>query len=388
MTREELTELAISKFTENKRILLEFCTGTGKSKISIEMYNTIGGKCLIVVPERAHFANWKADIAKHGFSQILPNMTFICYASIHKYIGKKYDVIILDETHHALSNRRINAIKRIEYKKTIMLTATITEKEKKLLTSNLGSIEVFKYSLSDAINSDILPQPKIHLMPLELDSFNKSQEIVISRGLKGCQKQVTCDYEDNWRKYIKMYKDINLSLKCTELEKYSYLCSQIDYYQTAYYKENSIIKYNRWMQMASERKRFIASLKTPHVKKFITTYNSRYLCFSGSIKQCDELGGKGCIIHSKISNPDKIIERFNAKKINTLFAVDMLREGMNLVEANAIIIQLDSKSRSAIQMCGRALRHDNPVIHIFYYKDTQDEVYLNNSLQEFGEFVV
>ena len=84
----------------------------------------------------------------------------------------------------------------------------------------------------------------------------------------------------------------------------------------------------------------------------------------------------------------KIIDKFNQKKINQLFVVDMLREGMNLVEANAIIVQLDSKNRSAVQMLGRALRHDKPVIHIFYYKDTQDEIYLMNSLKEFSEFVV
>ena len=66
----------------------------------------------------------------------------------------------------------------------------------------------------------------------------------------------------------------------------------------------------------------------------------------------------------------------------------MLREGVNLVDADGIIIQLNSKSRSAVQILGRSLRKQFPVIHIFYYKDTIDEIYLKNSLPEFENFVV
>ena len=66
----------------------------------------------------------------------------------------------------------------------------------------------------------------------------------------------------------------------------------------------------------------------------------------------------------------------------------MLREGVNLVDTNAIIVQLDSKSRSCTQMLGRSLRKKEPIIHIFYYKNTQDEIYMNNSLEEFKEYVV
>lgn len=36
----------------------------------------------------------------------------------------------------------------------------------------------------------------------------------------------------------------------------------------------------------------------------------------------------------------------------------------------------------------RSLRKQFPVIHIFYYKNTIDENYLNNSTEEFEEFVV
>ena len=52
-----------------------------------------------------------------------------------------------------------------------------------------------------------------------------------------------------------MYKNIKLTLNCTELEKYQYLCSQIEYFELAYYKTPTELNHNKWMQCASSRKK-------------------------------------------------------------------------------------------------------------------------------------
>ena len=85
-----------------------------------------------------------------------------------------------------------------------------------------------------------------------------------------------------------------------------------------------------------------------------------------------------------------VIANFNDKKINSLFAVGMANEGMNLNDIQiGIIIQLDGNERSFIQKYGRAMRADNPVQYIFYYKDTQDEIYLKNALENIdSKFIV
>jgi superfamily II DNA or RNA helicase len=388
MTRDELSETALNVFPTVKNILLSFATGVGKTKISLDMYNSVGGECLIAVNEIAHIDNWKKDIVKHNYQHLLKNIKFTCYASLHKYISKEYNIVILDEVHNCQSNKRLSALKNIKFNKSILLTATIVKKELDSLERAIGSIYNFKYSLTDAVESEILPKPKISLIELTLDNLNKNQSIVIKRGLEPARVSISCDYNDNWKKILSINKNVNLTILCTELEKYSYLCSQIDYYQLEYYKANDIFIKNRWMQYASQRKRFISEIKTAHVKKLIDSYNGRFICFAGSIAQCNQLGGRKNIVHSKIKDPLKIINNFNDKKINQLFVVEMLREGMNLVDANVIIVQLDSKNRSAVQRIGRSLRHKNPVIHIFYYKNTQDEIYLKNSLEEFSEFVV
>jgi superfamily II DNA or RNA helicase len=77
-----------------------------------------------------------------------------------------------------------------------------------------------------------------------------------------------------------------------------------------------------------------------------------------------------------------IINSFNSKRINNIYAVGMITEGMNLTDIQVgIITQLDGKERLFIQKFGRAMRAEDPVAFIFYYKNTQDENYLKKALE-------
>ena len=77
-----------------------------------------------------------------------------------------------------------------------------------------------------------------------------------------------------------------------------------------------------------------------------------------------------------------IIDSFNEKKIQRLYAVGMATEGLNLKDIEVgVIVQLDGKERLFVQKFGRSLRAEDPVAYIFYYKDTQDEIYLKNALE-------
>lgn len=391
MTRDELTLEAIEIARKCKNLAILMATGVGKSKIALEIvndnYDLFTKRWLIIIAERAHKKNWIDEINKHGFGELLQFITFTCYASLKKYKSTNWDGVVYDESHRMLAPTYIEAIKTINTNKNLLLTATMLSKEVDSISKIIGPITQFRYSLSDAIESDILPTPKIYLMPLELNNISNNQSFIITKGKSISRVGVICNFNERWN-VLKSLNDVNLTVRCTELEKYSYLCEQIAYYQLQYYKIGAINLKNRWLQMAMQRKRFISGLKTSHVRKLIDNYKDRFVCFAGSIKQCNELGGVKNIVHSNISNTQQIIDNFNEKKINQLFVVDMLKEGMNLVDANVIIVQLDSKSRATIQMLGRSLRKKEPVIHIFYYKNTQDEIYMNNSLEEFKEYVV
>jgi superfamily II DNA or RNA helicase len=101
------------------------------------------------------------------------------------------------------------------------------------------------------------------------------------------------------------------------------------------------------------------------------------------VSQAEELDKKNTISSKKSTKFNMaIIDAFNKKVINRMYAVGMANEGLNLVDIQAgIIVQLDGKERLFIQKFGRSMRAEDPVSYIFYYKDTQDEKYLKNALE-------
>lgn len=145
---------------------------------------------------------------------------------------------------------------------------------------------------------------------------------------------------------------------------------------------------NKFMNLASSRKKFIASVKTEKAKEIINSFKGyRHICFTGSIEQSLELGGSSSVNskNSKKLNQD-LIDGFNSKMYSMLYAVSMLREGLNLTEIEkGLIIQLDSTVGSYFQMLGRMLRHKFPEIHLIKLRKTQDEKYFKNAMIDFDE---
>ena len=107
MTREELHIQTSELIKTNKRIALQWCTGLGKSRASIEMANYIQSKgednikILLVVAESAHKDNWAKEMLK--WKLLSNDVTVECYASLPKYKETWWDLIIFDEAHHRLS---------------------------------------------------------------------------------------------------------------------------------------------------------------------------------------------------------------------------------------------------------------------------------------------
>ena len=87
--REELSNL-LNKST-SKEIVLELSTGVGKSKLALEFINkhysknAIFKNILIVIPRLVLINNWKDEIKKWGFEELLNHIVFTTYNSLHKY---------------------------------------------------------------------------------------------------------------------------------------------------------------------------------------------------------------------------------------------------------------------------------------------------------------
>ena len=89
LDRNEIQQTAANLIFTYKRILLEFATGVDKTKAFIMMQENIkNSKVLIVISERLHKNNWIAEYIKHDKQDLLANVTFTCYNSLHKYFSK------------------------------------------------------------------------------------------------------------------------------------------------------------------------------------------------------------------------------------------------------------------------------------------------------------
>lgn len=389
MTRDEINKKSIKLATNNKIVALEFATGVGKSKIALDIINTLFitnvPSILLVVAELVHFDNWKNEANKWGYDKLWDTITCVTYASLKKHKDMKYDIIILDEAHHIGSDLRLDIIDNIQFDKMLLLSATLGGNLKQYMSNMFNTqIKSYEITLQQAIDWGILPKPKIYLIPLTLNTTNVSEKIIEEWGKAPLRKRYKCTYQERWEyiKNKKKYPNVILEISCTPYQKYIYLTEKFEYFKKFYFRNRNEAVKNKWLQLGSQRKRFMSELKTPIVKKFLNfVTNSRYICFCGSIEQADILG-KNNSIHSKKDNSAEIIDKFNNKEINNLFAVGMLQEGQNLngIEVG-IIVQLDGQERSFIQKFGRSLRAEDPVQYIFYYKNTRDTEYLQNALE-------
>lgn len=397
MTREELQKQALDYIKENHRVALQWCTSLGKSKAAINIMNYLVEssdkpiKILLVVAETAHKLNWELEFRKWKLKT--KNIAIECYASLHKYKDTKWDLAVFDEAHHLGSDIRLDIVTNIKASNIVLLSATLPDDTMFTLSNIFGKFKTSKVTLKKAIEWGILPEPKVYLLPLELDNKKYNNLIIEEWGKKEKRKVIKCNYEER-RKYMlrNLYPDVTLMITCTDKQKYDFYTEQSEYWKQRYMTYRLDYMKNKWLQAGSKRKAFLGLNKTMQARKLLNKLkDTRYICFCSNIEQADILSGNRAI-HSKRKNSLNILNDFNNKQFNHLFAVGMLQEGQNLVDIEAgIIIQLDGKERAFIQKMGRAMRAEDPIQYIFYYKDTQDETYLKNVIEgvseEFIEYI-
>ena len=396
MTREELQIQSLSLIKQSNRVALQWCTGLGKSKMAIDMANYLADKefngdkesfnVLLVVAETAHKSNWKMEFDRWGLKT--NNIVMECYASLKKYRNSYWDLVIFDEAHHLGSDLRMDVLTELHAKNIILLSATLSDQVMQAVTGVFGEFVTSKVTLKEAIEWRILPAPKVYLIPLTLDNTYPNCTIIEEWGKK--EKRVTykCKFPERWG-YLKnknKYPNVTLEISCTQQQKYDYLSDQFEYWRSQFFRTRQEFIKNKWLQVGSQRKRFLGESKTGAVRLLLhKIQNKRFICFCTSIEQAELLGGKNAI-HSKKDNSLDIIDDFNTKKIDNLFAVGMLQEGQNLTDIEAgVIVQLDGQERAFVQKFGRSLRATDPIQFIFYYKDTRDTEYLENVLEGINE---
>ncbi len=395
---------AVKLSVKHRFLCLEWSTGTGKTLASLKIVNEIlkenpKANGYLICKESTHKKNWASDIKKHKMVKAGNAMKTILYASL-KNQKDKADFVVLDEC-HALTPLRVKHLRNILQRgtKLIFLSATIPLEKKQLINELCKNVKYYTISLSKAFDLKLLPEPSlvIHKIHLSDTIVSGKQWEYVARKPKDKKSGLYkyCSHENMFNTMKNTKKIWGIICKGTEQQHYDALTKQMSYYYEL--SQDHTIPYpvrtgcrNKYLNIASSRKKFIAEVKTRYVKDIVEEFrsdNSRFICFTGSIKQVKEIGADSAV-HSKNSSEvnQHLIDCFNNLECTELFAVKMLREGVNLTQIErGIITQLDSGIGSFFQMLGRCLRHEFPEMHLLVIQDTQDEVYFRKSMEDFNQ---
>lgn len=386
MTREEIYQRCEREIDRTKGVLLEAGTGTGKTKVAIQLLNHLNQNCkpfevLLIVAKTVHKLTWAEEFEKWRLN---PGITVYseCYESLKKHVNLEYDVIILDECHHVQSELRMDYLRHVKFRYMIGLSATIPKKLKSYLqyTYKVGLVSC---SLQDAIEDGVLPEPEIMLLSLELDNTDKCEEIEVNAGAKG--KVFHDDYEKLW-KYKK--ERTHAILKCTRKQKLQYMDNMIVYAKRAHMVQRTRRTELRWLKLCGDRLKFLATCKNDLVRTLLDRMkDKRVLTFCTSIAQTEILG-ENCI-HSKNKWADDVLEKFNKGRINHITACQVLNEGVNLKQCQyGIFANINASDIIKVQRVGRILRHEHPVVIIPYYVRSREEEIVLDWIKEYDERLI
>lgn len=389
MTREEIYQQCVEKIAKTNCLLLESATGTGKSKISIDLVNYLLASLwyrnkeevniLLLVAKRVHKQTWKEEIEKwgginHPTAHI--NICMECYESLKNHCRERWDIVLADEVHHIGSDVRLDLLKTVRFGYFIGLSATIPVKLKQLFRYRYHA-DVVSCDIIEAINDEILPEPQILLFPLMLDNRKPTETWEFFKEAPG--PVVHAEYREI-RKY-KYNRKVHSIILMTQKQKCMEFDALIDFF-----KRNNRDK--AMLYMAGKRLEFLAYCKNQIVSDILRKLDKkRTITFCKTIEQ-SEILGKNCI-HSQNKKADDLYERFNSKRINHITAVNILNENANLVDCQyGIFANISSSSIVQAQRTGRLLRHKEPVIIIPYYKGTREDEIVAKMLEGFNkEFI-
>lgn len=381
LSREKARDEVLS--IESPNILCELPTSFGKTKVALDLMRKrlpikSGLRILIVVPRVVLIDNWKDEFTKWGAEEYLPYVNFVTYVSFPKMAGA-WDMIIFDEAHH-LSERCRDAVDSFNVKYCTLLSATVGRELKKELAFLFPDLYVYKVSTKQAIQEEILPDPRVYLIPLTLDNTRATFEIVKNKSQK---VELVVPYSQRFQ-YAKV-KNRRIVIKCTQKQYYDDMSAMIAWYKNKMF--NEVFK-NLFLRKSGDRLKWLSEQKSVYVKVLLDHLSTqRTLTFCNSIPQTEELG-KYCI-NSKNKASEENLHKFNEGKVDHITACNMLDEGMNLTNCRVgVYAVLNSSERMIKQKLGRLLRHPDPVIIIPYFKGTRDQELVEKMLEDYNPQLV
>lgn len=382
MDRDSVNKEILELSNTHKNLLIELPTGFGKSKLALDILKehieTINQKVLIVVPRLVLIDTWKEEFEKWGMRTYLLSVEFVTYISLPKVAGN-WDMVIFDECHH-LSERCRGALESFKITRSILLSATVKKSVKWELKGTFQNLFSYKINMKEAIDNEVLPDPRVFLIPLSLETNIPTESIW--KNPRGKEPALEVSWANRWAAIRQKAQKVRIY--CTEWQYYTDMSTQVDWYKNKYMRTRNEAFKHRWLKLAGDRLKWLSDKKVDLVSRILWLIRGhRTLTFCNSIEQTEELGSY--CINSKNKESANILKAFNEGRIDHITACNMLNEGMNLVNCQVgIYNNLNSSEVIVKQRLGRILRHEKPVIVIPYYKDTREQELVDKMLEDYN----
>lgn len=324
-----------------RRGTIAMCTGSGKTKLGIDIslnYNRI----LIVVPtEKLRDVRWEDEYKKWGHLAFYKkHIRRECYASLHKINLTQCDLIILDESHHITEYNFQNFG---EFKGDILsLTATPPRDDvKKKIFKEYFPVK-FTYPLDEGVRDGVVAPYEINAVGFELD---KNKNFLVQTKQK---KYMTSEYD----RYKVLTRSVQEAMFNNRDPKFP------------------ILNRTRFLYTLPSKLKYARVILNKYIK------DDRHLIFAGGIPHAEALSKH--FYHSKTN--DKDYWRFVKGEINQLATVNKLNEGEDIeLLDSALITKITSNELVLIQQIGRIVRirdDHKATIWILYSLNTQEEKWL------------
>lgn len=320
-----IIETVISAYkNKKKKAFFVVATGLGKTVIATAIANQLffsGVKKILVLCHSVDLALQLQQSSWPQLSKYIPTRTFMdgeppipiegvnfgLYQTLFGYLGgispDEFDLIIVDEAHHALANAFSSCIEYLRPKFLVGMTATPWRGDGASIESIFGEA-LDSVSLVDGMRMGFLAKVEYHLM---------------------------CD-NINWGQIPKLAKK---QLSIRDLNKRLFIPQ----------RDDAVIK-----QL---------------LETMTTIPNPRIAIFSPSVMHAERFAAQLCsagIRAANLSVKDKIARRerllaFSSGKFTAVTAVDVLNEGIDVPDVNILVFLRATHSRRIfVQQLGRGLR--------------------------------
>lgn len=168
--RDKRQEEFANIWMEEQFGILFLCPRFGKCRVGIKIMQKLKAKSvLIAYPDKKIKQSWEEDLEKLEYHD--SDITYTTHLSLWKYIGQKFDLVILDEC-HLLSEAQLDACRDVlsSNKTVLALTGSLAQETEKVLYNSLNLSVVAEYSIEKAIEEGIITDYQITVIKTPLDS--------------------------------------------------------------------------------------------------------------------------------------------------------------------------------------------------------------------------